>query len=225
MPTLTSRLGAYDSRTCALHDFIDRLRTREGPQAREGVLQFAEGCRTPPLTQKHPLRMPLQRLLVRLADGIFGHPDALAVEGHVGLETKAARHEGAGAAAAPFYDRSATRVRRGLVKSILALLGLAELGFGRRCFTSCSLLPRLGGDGFLGRPRSAVSRERRHPTPPPFHCAIIYSRQEQWPCASPRSSINRARDSEMRIPCRVASVTRSKFIEASSYKPYVFLRF
>jgi hypothetical protein len=29
--------------------------------------------------------MPLQRLPVRLADGVSGHPDALAVEGHVGL--------------------------------------------------------------------------------------------------------------------------------------------
>jgi hypothetical protein len=43
------------------------------------------GSPQPPSPQKHRLRVPLQRLPVRLADWVAGHPDALAVEGHVGL--------------------------------------------------------------------------------------------------------------------------------------------
>jgi hypothetical protein len=38
----------------------------------------------PPHPKNTP-RMPLQRLPVGLADRVSGHPDALAVEGHVGL--------------------------------------------------------------------------------------------------------------------------------------------
>lgn len=42
-----------------------------------------QGVRASP--QKHRIRMPLQRLPVRLADRVSGHPDLLVVEGHVGL--------------------------------------------------------------------------------------------------------------------------------------------
>jgi len=35
--------------------------------------------------QKYLVRVPLQRLPVGLTDRISGHPDALAMEGHIGL--------------------------------------------------------------------------------------------------------------------------------------------